>query len=365
MAKRKGHGEGSVWRLKNGSWRGQIMDGYTADGKKNIISFSAPTKAEVLDKIREYKNQCDQDIHVDKAMTFSAWADIWYADYKSQVTASTYSSYKYTLNILKERFGNRPISEIMVIHINAFMDLLAGKGYSMSQIKKCRTMLIQIFDAADANGLVPRNPARKAKIIRDKDGSLSHHRDKDAFTEEEIELLCKNLKEDILGHSIRLMLGTGLRVQELLALSAEDISADGATVMVRHAIKMVDGIPTLGDPKSESGNRTIPVPERYRESARFLREHGNQPLIWSCQGDHPYYSVGSFRRRFYTALKEVGGVRLLSPHCCRHTYVTQLQAKGVPLETIAALVGHSSIDTTMGYTHISMDTLMGAVSSLN
>ena len=232
-------------------------------------------------------------------------------------------------------------------------------------VARTKALLIQIFDAADANGLVPRNPARKAKIIRDKDGSLSHHRDKDAFTEEEVELLCKNLKEDILGHSIRLMLGTGLRVQELLALSAEDISADGATVMVRHAIKMVDGIPTLGDPKSESGKRTIPVPERYRESARFLREHGNQPLIWSCQGEHPYYSVGSFRRRFYTALKEVGGVRLLSPHCCRHTYVTQLQAKGVPLETIAALVGHSSIDTTMGYTHISMDTLMGAVSSLN
>lgn len=88
---------------------------------------------------------------------------------------------------------------------------------------------------------------------------------------------------------------------------------------------------------------------------------------WAAQykAIDPYYSVGSFRRCFYTALKEVGGVRLLSPHCCRHTYVTQLQAKGVPLETIAALVGHSSIDTTMGYTHISMDTLMGAVSSLN
>lgn len=54
MAKRKSPGEGSVWRLKSGSWRGQIMDGYTNDGKKNIISFSAPTKAEVLDKIREW-----------------------------------------------------------------------------------------------------------------------------------------------------------------------------------------------------------------------------------------------------------------------------------------------------------------------
>ena len=71
------------------------------------------------------------------------------------------------------------------------------------------------------------------------------------------------------------------------------------------------------------------------------------------------------RRRFYTALKNVGQVRKLSPHCCRHTYVTMLQANGVPMETIAALTGHSDIKTTEGYLHQSADTLAKAVEVLN
>ena len=85
----------------------------------------------------------------------------------------------------------------------------------------------------------------------------------------------------------------------------------------------------------------------------------------ACSGGNPLYGVGSFRRRFYTALKNVGQVRKLSPHCCRHTYVTMLQANGVPMETIAALTGHSDIKTTEGYLHQSADTLAKAVEVLN
>lgn len=46
MAKKRSSGEGHVKKLKNGSWRGQIMDGYRDDGKRNIVSFSGATKGE-------------------------------------------------------------------------------------------------------------------------------------------------------------------------------------------------------------------------------------------------------------------------------------------------------------------------------
>ena len=59
MARKRSHGEGSVRKLKSGNWHGEVMDGYSADGKKRIISFSAATKAEVLDKIRDYQNKKD------------------------------------------------------------------------------------------------------------------------------------------------------------------------------------------------------------------------------------------------------------------------------------------------------------------
>lgn len=342
------------------------MDGYTADGKKRIISFTAATKAEVLDKIRDYRNKKDAHVHVDKKQTLSNWADHWYRDYKSQVQASTYSGYQYTLKIIKERMGAQTLCDVLPIDVNRFMDSLVESGYSLSQLRKCRTMLIQIFDAAEANGLVAGNSARKAKIIRDKDGTLSKPRyEKDAFDEKEVELLQENLPHDLTGYSIRVMLDTGLRVQELLALSPTDIAEDGSAIHVGQAIKMVDGRPLLGPPKSKSGTRTIPTPENAYASAKYLREHGGKTLVWSLPGQNPYYSVGAFRRRYYTAIKQVKGVRKLSPHCCRHTYVTRLQAKGVPLELIARLAGHSSITTTNDYAHTAMETLSNAVSVLN
>ena len=173
------------------------------------------------------------------------------------------------------------------------------------------------------------------------------------------------LPDDLTGNSIRLLLGTGMRVQELLSLAKNDITADGSQITINKAVKTVDGKAVLGDPKSELGNRVIPVPARYRPYAVYLREHGAAAYLWSQDKQGKLYSVDSFRRRYYTALRQVQGVRCLSPHCCRHTYVTQLQAQGVALETIAALVGHASIETTGKYLHIAPETLMKAADTLN
>ena len=76
-------------------------------------------------------------------------------------------------------------------------------------------------------------------------------------------------------------------------------------------------------------------------------------------------TIESFRKRYYAALKQVPGVRALTPHCCRHTYITKLQAKGVPMETIARLVGHSRVTTTDGYLHIQNAALEKAVAVLD
>ena len=54
MARKRSDGNGYVKKLPSGNWRGQIMDGYRDDGKRNVVSFTCKTKAEVLDKIRDY-----------------------------------------------------------------------------------------------------------------------------------------------------------------------------------------------------------------------------------------------------------------------------------------------------------------------
>ena len=364
MGKRS-KGEGNIRKLENGTWRAELMAGYTDVGKRHVVRFSGKTRAEVLTKIQDFKEQREANIHLDKKLSFGEFADLWYADYRSQVQPSTYAGYKYTLALLKKQFGAKPICEILPLDINRYTDLLVKQGYSSSQLRKCRAMLIQIFTEAEHNGLVLRNPALRAKKVRKKRQlGKAEEVKKDAFTDEEVHLLNRDLPCDLIGHGIRGMLGTGLRVQELIALTADDIAEDGSWVDINKAIEMVGGKPHLDVTKSELSTRIIPVPASYRPSFIYLREHGGKDRIYQ-PGNRPYYGVGSFRRRYYTALKKVSGVRALTPHCCRHTYATQLEKQGVPLQIIAKLMGHTRVETTGVYLHTKMDTFAMAVEVLN
>jgi len=364
MAKRKSNGEGRISRLPSGSWRGQLMDGYTAYGKRNIVSFTAPTKGEVQRKIREYIFAREEGgiVPQTRGEEFSLWADLWYEDHRSQVQPSTYSNYQYTLKLVKEGFSDKVISDIKPVDINKFLKAVAETGCSNSKVSKCRAMLIQIFDFAEANEVVNRNPAKLAKVIRDND---SYSSKKDAFNEEEVQRLFVELPDNKLGHSIRILLGTGIRVQELLALKKSDIAEDGSALMIQRAVKMVDGKAEIGKTKSKASMRTVPVPTSYQSSALYLREHAGEALVWCSGQKNLVYSIGTFRKWYYRALEEVGFVRLLPPHCCRHTYVSRLEARGVSMEKIARLVGHTKISTTNGYLHMQIRTLQAAVEMLD
>jgi len=363
MSGKRAHGEGYVKQTKNGKWRGQLMDGYTDEGKRKIISFTADTKSEVLQKIHEYKESKKSEAKA-PPVTFGQWADQWYADYKPQVARSTYSGYRFTLKLLKEAFGDRPIAEILPIEVSAFLNRLLEEGCSQSKISKCRAMLIQIFDAAEQNRLIPRNPARSVKPFRrDWMEELAQGNKKDAFTEDEVDVLFQDLPEDLLGNSIRLLLVTGMRVQELLALTAKDIAPDGSTIDINKAVKMVDGKPEIGPPKSRNSVRVIPVPQKYRHLAVYLRERGGRILLWQSSKIGEPCTIEHFRNLFRSAIANLP-VRKLTPHCCRHTYITRLQKHGVPLETIARLAGHSNLTTTGVYLHQDLDTLARAVEKL-
>lgn len=367
MLGRRANGEGSIKQLPSGQWCAQVMDGYKRDGSRNMVYFKGVSKREVVGQIREYWRRRELGAARDCNVGFSEWADVWYQDHRHQVQPSTYSGYQYTLRVLKEYFGREKVQQIRPLAINSFYDFMNRAGYSRSYLTKCRSMLIQIFDAAEANEITASNPARKSKIKRVLPDMRAPHEEnkKDAFTEEELEYLAKRLRDDLLGNSIMLMIGTGLRTQEVLALTAEDIGADGSYVCVNKAIKMVGGVPTLGPPKSERGRRTVPVPTDYRKHAVYLRYYGGKPFVWTSQRESGLFDTGVFRKQYYKALGEIPEVRRLSPHCCRHTYISMLEKRGVPMEQIARLTGHSRVSTTDGYLHVDQKTLAHSVEALN
>ena len=208
-------------------------------------------------------------------------------------------------------------------------------------------MLYQIFQKAEANDLVRRNPVRLAEKMR----ASGTAKRKEAFTTAEVAHLMKVLPNDRMGLSIRLLLGTGMRMQELLALEPQFIEEDGSVIHIRQAVKVVKGTVSIGSPKSKDSIRDIPVPLNVRPCAIKLRDTTDQ-FIWESPKTGLPCNPTHFRDVFRKSLEEAGDVRLLTPHSCRHTYVSQMQALGVDIQTIQSIVGHADTEMTEHYLHV-------------
>ena len=250
-------------------------------------------------------------------------------------------------SMLKEGFYHRPLTVIRPIDIENFLKGMRRNGRSDSYISKARGMLYQIFQKAEANDLVRRNPVRLAEKMR----ATGTAKRKEAFTTAEVAHLMKVLPDDRMGLSIRLLLGTGMRMQELLALEPQFIEEDGSVIHIRQAVKVVKGTVSIGSPKSKDSIRDVPVPLNVRPCAIKLRDTTDQ-FIWESPKTGLPCNPTHFRDVFRKSLEEAGDVRLLTPHSCRHTYVSQMQALGVDIQTIQSIVGHADTEMTEHYLHV-------------
>ena len=347
MAKRRANGEGNLRQRPNGLWELTIMDGYRPDGKRKTKSFYGKTQKEVKAKSQAYLSDKEQGLKVDCEYLFCEWADIWLEGHKENITPTTQESYSYTLRVLKDQFQGRQLRDIKPVDIEIMLRNVRDSGRSSSFLAQCRGMMFQIMHKAEANDLIRKNPVQFAEKMRDKDPPKR----KEAFSAEEVRTMMRDLPEDRIGWSIRLLLGTGMRTQELLALEPKHIEPDGSVIHIVQAINMQKGTPVVGTPKSRDSYRDVPVPENLRWCAMALRDTDTR-YIWESRKKDSPCNPSHFVKKFKEAIGAIPGVRVLTPHSCRHTYVSQMQALGVDLATIQSLVGHADIDMTEHYLHV-------------
>ena len=330
------------------------MLGYQKDGRRLRKSFYGKTRKEAVDKMHAFMEYRDPGFAATverpekhPSILFSDWADTWFENHKDNISKTTQQSYKYTLGILKEKLGNRSISSIKAMDIEDVLRSFQKEGKSDSYVSKARGMLYQIMNKAEANELIRRNPVACAEKMR----SSKPMKAKEAFTADEVKRLMKGLPHDKYGNSIRLMLGTGIRMQELLALEPRLIEPDGSIIHIRQAVKMSTGCIEIGPPKSRDSTRDVPVPEGLRDMVIGLRDTEDKYVFQSPTQVKPF-DPKHYRDKFKAYIEKVPMVRVLTPHSCRHTYVSQMQALGVDMATIQSMVGHADLDMTQHYLHV-------------
>jgi len=148
---------------------------------------------------------------------------------------------------------------------------------------------------------------------------------------------------------LELMYASGLRVSELVALKAIDMSLNDGVLRV------------LG-----KGNKERLVPfggEARRWIERYLKE--SRPLILDGQQTPDLFvtarGAGMTRVMFWIIVKKqatAAGIHApLSPHTLRHAFATHLLNHGADLRAVQMLLGHADISTTTIYTHVARERL--------
>jgi len=149
---------------------------------------------------------------------------------------------------------------------------------------------------------------------------------------------------------------TGLRLGELLALSWTDVDLEAGRLFVRRAVAR--GI--IGTPKN-GRSREVALSQ---QATAALEAHPRRSLLVFSDADGKMLTKGATKAPLANALKRAG-LRHIGWHALRHTFASHLVMRGAPIKAVQELLGHSTIEMTMRYSHLSPDARRDAVRLLD
>lgn len=292
--------------------------------------------------------------------TVEEWADRWLAGYKENtVSDAWYKNMKgITKNYIIPSIGNMKLDSVKPVDISTMMNQYTH--LSESHGKKILQITKQLFNTAEDNEYINKNPAKNIKLPQ----TYKEDETGRAVSEEERRLTlitAEKYPEESLFFLI--MLYCGCRPQEVARLVYSDYDKDNRLLKIRRARKASG---ETGAPKSRSGNRDIPVPDELAIKLDALKRKNKELIVTSQQG-RPLTRTSQRRmwKKFKRHMDIENGAELFRnhvvkttlaedfvPYCYRHTFATDLRDAGVPITVAAYLMGDSSIEVVANiYTH--------------
>ena len=124
MARKRATGEGTLRHRADGRWESALTVGYKSNGQPNRKYFYGKTQKEVKEKVEKWQEQQKKPAPsgiLKKEYSFIEWSDFWFENHKDDISPTTQESYKYTMRILQNYFGDKPISEFLAYDIETFL----------------------------------------------------------------------------------------------------------------------------------------------------------------------------------------------------------------------------------------------------
>ena len=243
---------------------------------------------------------------------------------RSQLTIERYKS--AILRMMKEI--NVSTREITVYHLRTYLSREKERGLSDRTLEGLRQIMSSYFNWLQRENLIQVNPVANLGTIRYQKKLKTTYSEVDI---EKLKLLCGNKRDRAI---ISFLNSTGCRISEMVNLDRSDVDLNALECTV------------LGKGNKE---RTVYLsPIAGLAIGDYLAERADDlPALFVGRGSKRLTPCGV--RYMLNNLAKKAGVEHVHPHKFRRTLATDLIRHGMPIQEVAAILGHDKLDTTMQY----------------
>ena len=290
---------------------------------------------------------------------FEDYIDAWLLEHRSRIEPGTYRDYDtHIRRRLRPFFGEKRLTTISPPDVRRYVTAQRDAGLSPKTINNSLTVLRTALEHALEDGLLRSNPASSAGR-RDRVKLPVEHREMDYLRLAEIQPYLNACAGDY-GPLAEVLIGTGLRISEALALEWGDVDWRGKALVIRRGLKREGPGSTKGDRarRVELGPRLL---GRLADRRAIQGEHGTaaegSALIFPGKGRgarQGYRDRSHASRTLHRdALKNAGLRQTIRLHDLRHTAAASWLAVPLPMIYVQRQLGHRNIGTTIDlYGHL-------------
>lgn len=352
----------NIYKRKDGRWEGRYKKGVAPNGKTVYGSCYGKTYSDVKEKLEKCKLQAltnKKNIKTISLKPFGAYCDNWLSVNKNKIKESTMVKYTVTINNhIKPYFGGYSPQLITTEMTADFIDyMLTTKKLSAKTVKDIAVVLKSILKYISKNYggiemidvVMPKYTATKIRVL----------------SKEEQQRFFEYLITDIDNYKFGILfaLMTGLRLGEICALRAGDVSLKDRVVVVRETMQRIKNLSGEGaktkvvfsTPKSDRSVRVVPLTNTAYELCKEKVSKASPNTFLLTGSETKFIEPRIMQSKIKKYSKECG-IDDMHFHVLRHTFATRCVEVGFDIKSLSEILGHSSPRITLErYVHSSVE----------
>ena len=316
----------TISKRPNGTWWVR----YFHNGKQ--YSIYAKTQSECLKKLKQALKNIENEQN--NIYTLEQWIYKWQELYKiNKVKESTLHSMNLLLKkyIFSNKIATMQLNKLNGIILQEFINSIEQPR----QREHIYIHLKDILNKALINGLIKNNPILLVNLPK------YEKQQRRALTRKEQTIFIEECKKNKYGIFFEILLYSGMRRGELLALEVSDINFNDGYISINKTFNDLGQITTTKNGKG----RKIPIFEPLKQPLEMAIKDTEDKRLYNIT-ENPINTN-------FSKIRKNTNIQNVTIHSLRHTFATNCLEANIPIKQVSEWLGHSSIEITLNtYTHI-------------